>query len=352
MKIALITDTHWGIRSDNESFHNISKKFMDEVFFKYIDDNEIRTVIHLGDLVDRRKYININTARRLREDFIEPLAERELDTHIILGNHDVYYRNTNEVNSVKELIKDRYPNIKLYENEATEINFDGLDILLIPWICEDNHEQVFEKINTTKAQVAMGHLEIKGFEMFKGSGASHGFDRTAFNKFDMVMSGHFHHRSTDGQIYYLGAHSEFTWSDYNDPKGFHIFDTETRELKFIQNPFKMFSKVEYDDSEGDIQDTFDYSKFNRTYVKVIIVSKNNQYWFDKFIERIEKENPIQVQIIEQVYNMDMEEEVINEAESTIDIFKKYVSNYEDKNINKKKLENKILEIYSEAINLE
>lgn len=352
MKIALITDTHWGIRSDNESFHDNTKKFMDEIFFPYLDDNKITTVIHLGDLVDRRKYININTARRLREDFIEPLVERNIDTHIILGNHDVYYRNTNEVNSVKELIKGRYSNITLYEKEATEVTFDGLPVLFIPWICEDNHEQVFKEIKTTKAQVGMGHLEIKGFEMFKGSVVSHGFDRSDFNKFDILFSGHFHHRSSDGQIFYLGSHSEFTWSDYNDPKGFHIFDTDTRDCKFIQNPFKMFSKIEYEEDE-DFSENFDYSSVKNTYVKVIINSKKNPYLFDKFIDRIEKEGPIQVQIIEQLYTIELnEEETINEAESTIDIFKKYVSSYDDKNVDKKNLENKILEIYNEAISIE
>ena len=117
----------------------------------------------------------------------------------------------------------------------------------------------------------MGHLEIQGFEMFKGSVVSHGDDRSVFGKFDICMSGHFHHRSTDGHIYYLGSHAEFTWSDYDDPRGFHIFDTETREITFIQNPFKMFKKIWYNDSEPDfINKKIDYSEFRGCMLKVIV----------------------------------------------------------------------------------
>ena len=108
MKIALITDTHWGVRNDNIAFMDNSKKFLDEVFFPYLDANNIRTVVHLGDLVDRRKYINMQTATRLRIDFLDKLANRGLDVHMIAGNHDTYFKNTNTVNALRELVVGKY----------------------------------------------------------------------------------------------------------------------------------------------------------------------------------------------------------------------------------------------------
>lgn len=356
MKLALITDTHWGVRNDNVAFLDNSKKFLDNTFFPYLDEHNIRTVIHLGDIVDRRKYININTARRLREDFLQPLSLREIDFHLIIGNHDTYFKNTNDVNSGRELIVGRYPTFKIYSNQAVTVDFDGLPILFIPWITSENKEETFNAIQKTNAQIAMGHLEIQGFEMFKGSIVSHGEDRSVFDKFDIVMSGHFHHKSTDGHIYYLGSHAEFTWSDYNDPRGFHIFDTETRELKFIQNPYRMFKKVWYNDSDDDfLQTKVDYSQFKDSIVKVIVTCKNNPYWFDKFIENIETEEPIQLQIVEDHLNLDLaedEQQIIDEAESTLDIFKKYINSYDNDQISKEKLTNKVVELYNEAISLE
>lgn len=353
MKIALITDTHWGVRNDNVAFLDNSKVFLDNVFFPYIDDNNIRNVIHLGDLVDRRKYVNINTARRLREDFLTPLSVRDLDVHFIAGNHDTYYKNTNEVNSLKELVTGKYT-FQVYSSDATEVSFGGVPILFIPWICDDNRVQVIDKINTTNAQIAMGHLEIQGFEMYKGSMVSHGDDRHVFDKFDIVMSGHYHHRSSDGHIFYLGSHAEFTWSDYDDPKGFHVFDTETRELTFIENPYKMFKKVWYNDvDDAFLQKKVDYSQFRGAVVKVIVTNKTNHFWFDKFIENIEGENPIDMQIVEDHLHLDLEddEDIVNEAESTLDIFKKYIDGYELKNIDKDKLTKKIFELYNEAIGI-
>lgn len=354
MKIVLITDTHYGVRSDSLAFLDNSKSFFDNVFFPYIDDNEIKTVIHLGDLVDRRKYININTARRLREDFLEPLHSRKLDVHLLAGNHDTFYRNTNDTNSLTEIVESKYPTFKTYINEATEVEFDGLSILFIPWICDDNRKQVLNAIKKTKAQVAMGHLEIQGFEMYKGSMVSHGDDRSLFGRFDLVMSGHYHHRSTDGSIFYLGSHAEFTWSDFDDPKGFHVFDTETRELTFVENPYKMFQKIWYDDSSKAFRKKkIDFSQYKDCIVKVIIVNRNDYYLFDKFIEALEAENPIDIQIVEDHLNLDMEndENIVGEAETTLAIFKKYIDNYEIKNLDKDKLTKKIVEVYNEAISL-
>lgn len=353
-KIALITDTHYGVRNDNIAFLDNSKKFFDEVFFPYLDENNIGSVVHLGDIVDRRKYININTARRLREDFLDKLKERNIEVHCIAGNHDTYFKNTNEVNAIKELVENAYPSFKTYTKHAESVTFDGVPILFIPWICDDNRKQILGVIQSTPAQIAMGHLEIQGFEMYRGSIVSHGDDRSVFDRFDIVMSGHYHHRSSDGHIYYLGSHGEFTWSDFDDPRGFHIFDTATRALNFIENPFKMFKKIWYNDADDSfLQKKIEYSQYKNCILKVIVTNKTNHYWFDKFIENLESQNPIDIQIVEDHLNLNTEndQDIVNEAESTVDIFKKYIDNYEMKNINKDKLTKKILDLYNEAISI-
>jgi len=201
----------------------------------------------------------------------------------------------------------------------------------------------------------MGHLEISGFEMYKGSPVSDGMDSKNFDRFDVTCSGHFHHKSTNGHIFYLGSHGEFTWSDFNDPKGFHVFDTETRELKFIQNPYTMFQKVWYNDTDKKSSDVLDidFSQYKDKFIKVIVTAKTNPFWFDKFIDILEKTQCVDIQVVEDHLNLNLEqdEHIVNEAESTIDIFKKYI---EQTNIDcdKDKLRSEIEELYKEAISIE
>jgi len=199
----------------------------------------------------------------------------------------------------------------------------------------------------------MGHLELAGFEMYRGSMVSHGDNVRDFEKFDMVMSGHYHHRSSDGHIFYLGNHAEFTWSDYDDPKGFHIFDTQTRELTFIRNPYIMFDKVWYNDSEMMPED-IDVSKYSGKFIKVIVTNKSEPFRFDLFIDRLEKAGTLDIQVVEDHLNLNMEEDdqIINEAESTLDIFKKYIDQVNITNLNKVKLENTIIDLYNEALTIE
>lgn len=344
-KIAIITDTHFGIRGDSEVFHDNSKRFLDEVFFKTIKDENIDTIFHLGDLVDRRKYINFNTAKRLRKDFLEPINKNKLNTFFILGNHDVYHKNTNETNAIEELVDGKYSHLKFFY-EPTEFELFNTKFLMLPWICDENREQSLKMIDGTRSQLCMGHLELAGFPVFKGSTDSHGDDPTRFKRFDMVMSGHYHHRSQKDNIYYLGSHAEFTWSDYDDTKGFHIFDTKTRDLTFIKNPYTIFNKIVYDDYKDIKVD----DKYTGKIIKVVVKNKTNPFLFDKFVDDLENVSPVEYQIIEDSYEIH-DDDHVNEAESTLDIFKKYIEMSQFKDIDKKDLEKNIIELYNEALSI-
>ena len=355
MLVALITDTHAGVRNDSLPFLNNFKTSLDNFFFPYLKEHGINRVVHLGDVADRRKYCNINTAYRLRNDFLNPLEQMGVQMDLIAGNHDEYYKNTNEVNFLTEVIEGRYPNFKVHIN-ASEIEIDGLPILLLPWICDTNYDDTVSKIQATKAQVAFGHLELPGFEMFRGAISDHGLDRTLLDKFDIVCSGHYHHRSTDGTVTYIGAFSEFIWSDYNDPRGFTVFNTETRNMEFIQNPNVMFKKVFYDDSGIDNSSIldFDESDYSGKVVKIIVKNKTNPNMFDLFIDKMEHCGTAEIQTVEDHLNLDQESEehIVDEAEDTDVIIKQYIDSLKLNNINKPKLENVIADLYKEAKEVE
>lgn len=356
MKLALIADTHWGVRNDNQLFMDNTKRFLDDVFFPTLLSNNINHVIHLGDIVDRRKYVNFLTAKRLREDFLEPLENKKINLDIIAGNHDVYYKNTNEVNALEEVINGRYHNVNIYTQATTIIQEDGTPILYVPWINNENRDATLNEIRSTKSQIVLGHLELAGFQMYSGSMVSHGDDPDLFGRFHVVCSGHYHHKSTSGNIHYLGSHGQFTWSDYEDPRGFHIFDTETEQLTFVRNPYNIFKKVWYNDTDKTIKQIMehDFTQYNKTIVKVIVTNKNNPYMFDKFIEAIEQSQPHDMQVVEDHLNLNLEEDsdIVNEAESTIEIFKKYIDQATVTGISKEKLQTTIEDLYNEALTVQ
>lgn len=367
MKIALITDTHWGVRNDSPIQHDAMKKFLDEVFFPKLKEENITTVIHGGDLVDRRKYVNFVTAKRLREDFLDPLKKLDIELHIIAGNHDTFYKNTNDVNALEELIGSpkadyvvdtkRYNKVYIYYKQPCTIHWNTSDpgIFLIPWITDSNRDVTMKMIKETKAPIAIGHLELNGFEMYKGNINTHGDDPKLFDKFDLVLSGHYHTRSSSGNIHYLGTPVQYTWSDYNDPKGFHVLDTETRELTFIENPDNLFHRFMYDDLNKEMDEVvvFDADKYKNCYVKVIIKNKINPYWFDLVIDKLEKSGVVDLQVVEDHHHLDLEQDddIISEAEDTVTILRKYIHSM-NVQTDKTRVENLLQNLYSEALAIE
>ncbi len=351
MKIALLNDTHFGARNDSPAFLDYFMRFYNEVFFPYCKEHNIKTLIHLGDVVDRRKFINFKTAHTFRNDFMRRLWSEEIDTHIILGNHDTYYKNTNKVNAISELCTtyDQKNEPWIYE-KATTKNFDGLDILLIPWICDENYDDSIHEIEDSTAEIALGHLEIKGFEMHSGHVNMQGLDKAIFHRFEKVISGHFHKKSDNGQIYYLGSQYEITWADYKCPKGFHIFDTDTRELTRVPNPIRIHKKLIYNDKENDYYKK-DLSHYKESFVKVFVSNKTNDDMFNNLIDKLHNTiDTHEVNIIEDL-NTDItasvKEDILEQGEDTLTFLGNYVEQV-DTDLDKQKLKNVVKDLYTEA----
>tara|TARA_B100000424_G_scaffold64533_1_gene47350 strand:- start:3231 stop:4292 length:1062 start_codon:yes stop_codon:yes gene_type:complete len=352
MKVAIITDTHFGARNDSQFFSDYFFDFYEGQFFPYLQQHNIKTVFHLGDLMDRRKYVSFKTAKEFRERFVFPLQHLKIDFHCLVGNHDIYFKNTNDVNSLQELIGGRTDKFHLYE-DATEVNIGGLDILFLPWINPQNEIYSMGMIEETKAKIAMGHLEIKGFQMHKGQVNEGGHEKEIFRKFDTVFSGHFHTKNDDGQIYYLGAPYEIYWNDYNDTKGFHVFDTETLELERIVNPLRMYEKVYYDDTNKSYANE-DVSKYARKFVKLIVVNKKDLYQYDRFVDRLMKANAYEVKIVEDFSDMQADtvsDDIVQYAEDTTTLLNKYIDEL-DIELDKDRLKGIMRGLYNEAQDLE
>ena len=328
MKIAIITDTHYGARKGSKYLHDYFELFYKNIFFPYLEENKIDTIIHMGDIFDSRKAIDLKSLEWAKRVVFEPLKKYKVFS--IIGNHDCYYKDTNHVNS-PELLLQNYPNIKLY-NKATEIKVGKAKILMLPWINCENFDETEKLINKTKAKVAMGHLELNGFRATRGHMMETGMDIGIFDKFEKVFSGHFHTRSNDGKIFYLGNPYEMFWNDVNDPRGFHIFDTETLEHTPINNPYKLFYNVYYDDTNYKL---FNTSVYKNKIVKVIVRQKSKPKEFEKFIDKLYASGVQDLKIIENFDIQESEDFEIDEDENTLSILNRYIDESEfdlDKNI--------------------
>lgn len=330
MKIAVITDTHFGVRNDNLVMAKNMETFYRDVFFPTIDKYKIDTVIHCGDVTDRRKYINFMTMQWMRKIFFEPLFDRGVMTYTLLGNHDVYYRNTNSINSMEQIYGhvDMLDLLQIVRDEPLELEFDSTKVILVPWINTENQDDIMASISKTKAQVLFGHLELAGFEMMRGQYSHSGMDKKVFDKFDCVYSGHFHHPSNSGNISYLGAPYEMNWSDHGGKRGFHIFDTEDRSMTHIPNKNGIFQKIFYDDTEMTVEDLQDlqFQNLKNCYVKIVVETKTNPYIFDLFMDQISGCGAADVRVVEAHGNMDQidESDLIDEAKDTLTILQEYV----------------------------
>lgn len=345
-KIALIGDTHFGCRSDSEAFDKSTRRFFEEQFFPYLKEHQITEVIHLGDLFDRRKYVNFQILKNSREYFLTPVGLCA-DMCIIPGNHDVYHKNTNGVNSLDLLLGGYEFNVV---QSPVDIIRGGISIALVPWVTDDNRESCMKFLERTESTICIGHFDIVGFEMHKGSICEHGFDPSVFKKFDMVFSGHFHHKSSKGNIHYLGCPYEMSWSDFDDPKGFHVFDTKTRDVEFIANPNVMHHKIYYDDTK---KQSFDYKIYTGAVVKLVVVQKTDYAKFDMVVENLYTHNVLDLKILEDLaYIDDMEDEdgEVN-LEDTASILSNYIDDADIK-LEKSRLKTLIKALFVEAQSVE
>jgi DNA repair exonuclease SbcCD nuclease subunit len=349
MKVAIITDQHFGARNDSIAFLDYFEKFYNDVFFPTLAEHNIDTVLVLGDTFDRRKYVNFYALQRAKEMFFDRLSNAGITVHMLAGNHDTYFKNTNDVNSPDLLLRE-YNNINVIDHPAT-IYVDETPICMMPWICPENYKDSLDTINDTKAEICMGHFEIAGFAMYRGMESHDGLSKETFDKFDMVFSGHYHHKSDDGHIYYVGNPYELTWQDYNDPRGFHLFDLGSRKLEFIRNPFSMFARVEYDDKE---QDPIDLDTLDLTgkYVKLVVANKTDYYKFDRFVQKLYNKGCHDIKVVEDM--SEFQEGEIDESinlEDTLSVLGHYVDSIET-DLDKEKIKTYMRSLYTEAVNVE
>jgi hypothetical protein len=345
MLIACVTDQHFGARKNSKLFHDYFLKFYSDIFFPTLEQYGITTVVDMGDTFDSRKGIDFSALSWAKNNYYDKLQAMGVTVHTIVGNHTAYYKNTNEVNAVDLLLRE-YENVTVY-SEPTEVQLDNLKTFFIPWINQDNQEKTIKMIKKTKAKIAMGHLELQGFRVNRSIVMEHGLEANLFKNFTKVFSGHYHTRSDNGTVFYLGNPYEIYWTDVNDTRGFTIFDTETLEHTPINNPYKMFYNIYYEDTDYQ---TFNTREYENKIVKVIVRKKTDTKKFEKFVDKLYNSNIAELKVIENFDIQEPQDFEAFESEDTLSILNRYVEEAEV-NLDKSIIQRLLQEVYQEACEL-
>jgi len=355
MKVAILNDTHCGVRNSSEIMIDYQEKFYRDVFFPYLRENGIKKILHLGDYYENRKFINFKALNANRKHFLEVLRKENIHMDIIPGNHDTYFKDTNELNSLKELLGHYMEEVRIIE-KPTVVDYDGCAFGLLPWINQGNEKETAKFLKSCKADYIGAHLELTGFEWQKGVPCTDGMSSELFNRFEGVFTGHFHTKSSSGNIFYMGSQFEFFWSDAHDPKYFHVFDTETRELDAIQNPITIYERIYYNDTVE--KNHFKYSQgklpeVDHKFVKLVVVNKSDPKLFERFCDRIQS-RPIHELKIEENFNEFLGASV-DDDDVTFDTTEDLLYNYIDAvetSLDKGKIKEKMSGLLVEAQNME
>lgn len=347
MKLAIVGDLHFGVRGSSDVMFYHQKRWID-TFLAYLKDNKIKTVLQLGDLFDSRKAINLKSLKFVRDELFVPLRELGFQFYTLIGNHDIFYRESLDVNS-SGLLLNEFENVHVVENPTT-LEFGGLKFDLIPWMAKSNEEACRSFIEASDSEYCLGHFEITGYQVLKGVVFDHGLGGDFFKSYKRVFSGHFHLRQARGNILYVGTPYWLTWSDAGSPKGFCVFDTETEDVEFVENTSNYYYYLVYDDVKNVYSDLEAVDLYN-AFVKLKIENKSVPFQYLNFVNRLYSKKPYDVKFVEKTDELLEESANTNvTAVDTITLIKEYIAQTEY--TNKDELTTFLVSLYNEALTLE
>ena len=347
MKIAIITDQHFGARKNSKLFHDYFLKFYEDIFFSTLIKEGITTIVDMGDTFDSRKGVDFVSLEWAKNHYYDRLEELGITVHTIVGNHTAYYKNTNQLSGVNLFLRE-YDNVKIY-SEAEEVKIDKTKFLFVPWINSENEEKTLQLIDDSDSPCVMGHLELNGFMATRGHFMEHGMDSNVFDKFERVYSGHYHMRSNKENVFYLGNPYEMYWNDVNDrERGFHLFDTDTLKHTPVNNPYQLFHNLYYEDTPHQM---LDITKYDQKILKVIVRKKSDPKQFEKYIDKLYSSNLAELKIVENFDFTEGEEFEADESEDTISLLNRYIQESEV-DLDKSVITEILQDVYREACEVE
>jgi DNA repair exonuclease SbcCD nuclease subunit len=310
MKMMICGDIHFGIRNNSVKYLDFQTKWFREELFPSLKKHKCDSIVFLGDVFDSRINLSPLVLQRVRQLFKELTSI--LDVYCIIGNHDIFFRNTKKVHSL-EILEDQ--GVTVFENpELLKIN--NRKILFLPWIVKDEREDVEKFLVQEEYDVCFGHLEINNFEKVKGVVEKDGISQKLFSNCKKVYSGHFHLRRSQGHIHYTGTPYELTWNDYKDEKGLVLLDLDTLEDTFIKTKNTPKHLKLYTDKIS--KEEIDSALIKDNIIKLHVHSSLPEIEKIDYLEKINFLEPLMFSIDdESVLNFETEEDVEADIKDTM-----------------------------------
>lgn len=342
-KVALITDMHMGVHKSSPIFLKSQIAFFKNQFAPYLKANGIETIFMLGDLFDNRQAINVYVYNEVYKLFDEIL--RDFKIHVICGNHDIFYKTTVSVNSLKFL--NLFDNVKVYE-DVELLNIENRGILMVPWQVDNTEFRNRIANKNIHCDVCMGHLEVVGFKMTndRSDACAAGIpSQVLFENYSLTFSGHFHHRSKktfgDSVIQYIGNPFHLTRHDIGEDRGFCILNLEDLSYEFVTNSESLrYVEIQYPNAftEKDIAG-------NVVDVNVVYDENYNEDLVQKYLNAIEKMHPAFAPNLKIQNNLKTEGEIEFKQQSILELFKEFVQSINTIE-NKDEIYSLLIEVYN------
>lgn len=301
MTIAIITDTHQGARSSSSIFRSYMQFWYDTEFFSKLKADSIKTILHLGDFFDNRNAISVHDIDFVVGWFAQQIIDGDFEFIIVLGNHDVAFKNTNKIHSLA-VLKAAAPNNVTVIEECTSKDIEGQLYALVPWINSENYDDTMNFLANQQFKevtIVAGHFEIAGAKHYASSSpAEHGLNAELFKEFQEVWSGHFHHKSKLSNVRYMGSAFHLNWQDYGDARGHHLFDAATQTLTFVENTTCLFRMVTFEADVFKAMTDAEYLElFEGMFVRLVVSSEYNRVDLMDTVSKINRAKPHDLQVV-------------------------------------------------------
>jgi len=283
-KVCCISDLHIGVHQNSTFWHETALKWA-EWLKSELEQKDIQDILILGDLYHYRDEIAVNTIHVVNEIL---KIWKDFNIVILVGNHDSFYKDRTDINSLS--ILHGWDNINIISDPCSTVLY-GKKCIFLPWNSD--------LTSIDKGDIIFGHLEIESFKMNSFKLCEEGIkSKDLLDHARYIFSGHFHLRDEreydEGKIIYLGNPFEMDFGDVGSSKGYYILDFNDISYEFFENNISpKHKKVLLSDilNQKSLESKEVESMFSKNIVKFVIDKKISSENIDSLLKQLSHHKP-------------------------------------------------------------